>query len=56
MNFYIDVGVVLIFLCWVIYFQHTVDFGQGKRNIKNETWDEWNYLPSKHLPSAASLT
>jgi hypothetical protein len=36
MNFYIGVVVVvLIFLCWVIYFQHTVDFGRGKRkNIR----------------------
>jgi hypothetical protein len=32
MGFYIGVSVVLIFLCWVIYFQHTVDLGQGKRN------------------------
>jgi len=32
MSFYIGVSVILIFLCGVIYIQHTVDFGQGKRN------------------------
>jgi hypothetical protein len=32
MNFYIGVVAVLIILCGVIYIQHTVDFGQGKRN------------------------
>ena len=32
MNFYIGVVVVILFLCWVIYFYHSVDFGQGKRN------------------------
>jgi hypothetical protein len=32
MSFYIGVSVVLVFLCGVIYFQHTVEFGQGKGN------------------------
>ncbi len=32
MNFFIGISVVIIFFCLVIYFQHTVVFGQGRRD------------------------
>gem|GEM_PF-3472011 len=35
MNFYLGVSLVLLILCGVIYIQHTVDFGQGRRNKKS---------------------
>ena len=37
MNFYIGVSAVISFLCWVLYFQHTVEYGRGRRRSKNET-------------------
>lgn len=28
---YFGIFIVIMFLCFVIYFQHTVEFGSGKR-------------------------
>ena len=39
MVFYIGVSIVVFFLCWVLYFLHTVDFGGRRRRNKKDTHD-----------------
>jgi hypothetical protein len=36
MVFYIGVATFVVFLCWVIYFQHTTEFGQGRKRKSKE--------------------
>jgi len=38
MSFYIGVLAVIFFFCWVLYFQHTVEYGRGRRRNKKDSY------------------